>query len=48
MRRSNIFLYLDPADYTELQALQSNSNMPRKLALRAEIVLATANGQGTV
>lgn len=48
MRRSDICLYLGPADRTELQALLSNRNTPRKLAWRAEIVLATADGQGTV
>lgn len=48
MRRSDICLYLGPADSAELQALLSNRNTPRKLAWRAEIVLATADGQGTV
>ena len=48
MRRFDICLYLGPADRAELQALLSNRNTPRKLAWRAEIVLATADGQGTV
>ena len=48
MRRSDICLYLGPADRAELQALLSNRNTPRKLAWRAGIVLATADGQGTV
>lgn len=48
MRRSDICLYFGPADRAELQALQSNRNAPRKLAWRAEIVLATVDGQGTV
>ena len=48
MRRSDICLYLGPADRAELQALLSNRNTPRKIAWRAEIVLATADGQGTV
>lgn len=48
MRRSDICLYLGPADRAELQALLSNRNTPRKLAWRAEIVLVTADGQGTV
>lgn len=48
MRRSDICLYLVPADRAELQALLSNRNTPRKIAWRAEIVLATADGQGTV
>ena len=44
MRRSDICLYLGPADRAELHALLSNRNTPRKLAWRAEIVLATADG----
>jgi transposase len=48
MRRSDICLYLGPADRAELQALLNNRNTPRKLAWRADIVLATADGQGTV
>ena len=47
MRRSDICLYLGPADRTELQALIANRNTPRKLVWRAEIVLATADGSGT-
>ena len=47
MRRSDICLYLGPADRAELQALINNRNTPRKLVWRAEIVLATADGQGT-
>ena len=45
MRRSDICLYLGPADRAELQALISNRNTVRKLVWRAEIVLATADGQ---
>ena len=48
MRRSDICLYLGPADRTELQALLTNRNTARKLAWRAGIVLATAEGVGTV
>jgi transposase len=48
MRRSDICLYLGPADRAELQALLSNRNTPRKLVWRADIVLATADGRGTV
>ncbi len=48
MRRSDICLHLGPAARAELLALLSNRNTPRKLAWRAEIVLATADGQGTV
>jgi transposase len=48
MRRSDICLYLGPADRAELQALLTNRNTARKLAWRASIVLAAADGQGTV
>ncbi len=48
MRRADICLYLGPADRSELQALIANRNTPRKLVWRAEIVLATADGHGTV
>ena len=47
MRRSDIGLYLGPADRAELQALTTNRNTPRKLVWRAGIVLATADGHGT-
>ncbi len=47
MRRSDICLHLGPADRAELQALIANRNTPRKLAWRAGIVLATADGHGT-
>ncbi|KZZ23631.1 hypothetical protein A3753_28045 [Sulfitobacter sp. HI0082] len=45
MRRDDICLYPGPADRAELQALISNRNTARKL--RAEIVLAKADGHGT-
>lgn len=48
MRRDDICLYLGPADRSELQALITNRNTPRKLVWRAEIVLATADGHGTL
>jgi len=48
MRRSDICLYLGPAARAELQALLTNRNTARKLAWRAGIVLATADGEGTV
>ena len=48
MRRPDICLYLGPADRAELQALLTNRNTARKLAWRAGIVLATAEGEGTV
>ena len=47
MRRCDICLCLGPADRAELEALTANRNTPRKLVWRAEIVLATADGQGT-
>src|SRR6056297_2549263 len=47
MRRSDICLYLGPADRAELQALIINRNTVRKQVWRAEIVLATADGHGT-
>jgi len=47
MRRSDICLYLGPADRAELEALTTNRNTPRKFVWRAEIVLATADGHGT-
>lgn len=48
MRRADICLYLGPADRAELHALLTNRNKSRKLFWRADIVLATADGQGTV
>lgn len=48
MRRSDICLYLGPADRAELQALLTNRNTARKLAWRAGIVLAKAEGEGSV
>ena len=47
MRRSDIFLYLGPADRAELEALVNNRNTPRKLAWRAGFVLATVDGHCT-
>ena len=47
MRRDDICLYVGPAERSELQALVTNRNTPRKLVWRAEIVLATADGHGT-
>ena len=48
VRRDDICLYLGAADRAELQALISNRNPVRKLIWRAEIVLATAGGHGTL
>jgi integrase len=45
MRRSDICLYLGPADRAELQALITNRNTSRKLVWRSEIILATANNR---
>lgn len=47
MRGDDICLYLGPADRLQLQALVTDRNTPRKLAWRAQIVLATADGCGT-
>ncbi len=47
MRRSDVCLYLGPADRAELQALIANRNTPCKLVWRAEVVLTTADGSGT-
>jgi hypothetical protein len=48
MRRDDICLYLGPADRAQLQALLTDRNTARKVVWRAEIVLATADGCGTV
>ena len=48
MRRDDIYLHLGPANRAELHALITNRNTARKLVWRAEIVLATADGCGTV
>ena len=48
MRRDDICLYLGPANRAELEALLANRNTARKLVWRAEIVLAMADGCGTV
>ncbi len=47
MRRDDICLYLSPDDRARLETLVDDRNTPRKLAWRAEIVLATADGHGT-
>jgi hypothetical protein len=48
MRRSGICLYLGPAARSENRALITNRNTPRKRVWRAGIVLATADGHGTL
>ena len=47
MRRDDICLYLGPVDREQLRSLLTDRNTPRKVAWRAEIVLATADGCGT-
>ena len=47
MRRTDICLYLGPADRAKLEAIVADRNSPRKLCWRAEIVLGTADGLGT-
>jgi hypothetical protein len=46
MRRSDICLYLGPADRAGLPALITNRNTRRKLVWRSGIMLVTADGQG--
>ncbi len=48
MRRTDICLYLGPADRAELEALRTGRKVPRMLAWRAGIFLTTANGASTV
>lgn len=48
MRRDDICLYLSADDRAELQSLVKNRNTPCKLVWRAEIILATADGHGTI
>jgi hypothetical protein len=47
MRRDDICLYLALDDRVRLQTLVADRNTPRKLAWRAEIILATVGGHGT-
>ena len=47
MKRDDICQYLGPADREQLQSLLTDRNTSRKVAWRAEIVLATADGCGT-
>ena len=47
MRRDDICLYLSLSNRARLEALIGDRNTPRKVAWRAEIVLATADGHGT-
>jgi len=47
MRRNDICLYVSPANRVELDAIIADRNSSSKLAWRAQIVLATADGLGT-
>lgn len=46
--RDNICIFVCPADRARLERLVANRNTPLKVAWRAEIVLATADGLGTM
>jgi len=48
IRRDDICPCLGPADRAELRTLITNRNIARKRVWRAEIVLATAEGHGTI
>jgi transposase len=47
MRRDDICLYVSPSSRARLVALIADRNTPSKVAWRAQIVLATADGCGT-
>ena len=47
MRRDDICIYVNDADRARLEALIDSRNTPAKIAWRARIVLATADGHGT-
>lgn len=46
--RGNIILHVTPADRKRLEALVADRNTPAKVVWRAEIILATADGLGTM
>jgi transposase len=46
--RDDICIYVSPADRARLERLVADRNTPRKVAWRAEIVLASADGLGTM
>ena len=48
MRRSDICLYLGPADRAELEALATNRNTPHKLVWRAESAVGGAKVKADV
>ena len=48
MRRKDICLYLSPSNRTRLEGLIRDRNTPTKIVWRAKIILATAQGLGTM
>lgn len=48
MRQDDVCLYVSPANRSELDAIIADRNSSSKLVWRAEIVLATADGLGTL
>jgi len=46
--RDDICIFVSPADRARLERLVADRNAPRKVGWRAEIVLATADGLGTM
>ena len=48
MRRDDICIYVSPSNRARLGALINDRNTPSKVVWRAEIVLGTADGHGTV
>ena len=46
--REDICFYVSPANRTRLERLVADRNTPRKVVWRADIVLATADGLGTM
>ena len=46
--KDDICIYVSPADRARLERLVADRNTPRKVAWRAEIVLASADGLGTM
>jgi len=46
--RDSICIYCSPEDRARLERLVADRNTPRKVVWRAEIVLATAEGLGTM
>ena len=46
--RTGVTVHLNPTDRKSLQAIVDNRNSPQKHVWRAQIILATAEGLGTV